>query len=84
MDTVRVIYHHEPDGWWAESPDIDGWSAAGATYDEVHRLVEEGVRFPLERETVHLECYLPGGERDLSFVRLGAEGAGRASALSLA
>jgi predicted RNase H-like HicB family nuclease len=63
MDTVRVIYHHEPDGWWAESPDIDGWSAAGATYGEVHRLVEEGVRFALERETVHLEHYVPAGER---------------------
>jgi predicted RNase H-like HicB family nuclease len=63
MDTVRVIYHHEPDGWWAESPDIDGWSAAGASYDEVHRLAEEGVRFALERDAIHVEHYVPAGER---------------------
>jgi len=24
METVRVIYHHEADGWWAESPDVEG------------------------------------------------------------
>lgn len=47
MDTIRVIYHREPDGWWAESPDIDGWSAAGGTYDEVRALAVEGVPFVL-------------------------------------
>jgi hypothetical protein len=26
MENVRVIYDHEADGWWAESPDIEGWS----------------------------------------------------------
>lgn len=47
MDTVRVIYRHESDGWWAESPDIDGWSVAGETYAEVHELACEGVSFAL-------------------------------------
>ena len=28
METVRVINHHETDGWWAESPGVEGWSAA--------------------------------------------------------
>ncbi len=32
METVRVIYHHEAAGWWAESPDVEGWSAAGDSY----------------------------------------------------
>jgi predicted RNase H-like HicB family nuclease len=63
MDTVRVIYHHEPDGWWAESPDVEGWSAAGETYDDVKRLAEEGVRFALERDDVQVEHYVPAGER---------------------
>jgi predicted RNase H-like HicB family nuclease len=62
MDTVRVIYHHEPDGWWAESPDIDGWSAAGATYSEVVELAEEGVPFALGHDA-ELEHYVPAGER---------------------
>jgi predicted RNase H-like HicB family nuclease len=45
--TVRVLYHHEPDGWWAGSPDIDGWSVAGDSYEEVRRLAEDGVSFAL-------------------------------------
>jgi predicted RNase H-like HicB family nuclease len=45
--TVRVLYHHEPEGWWAESPDIDGWSVTGESYEEVRRLVDDGVAFAL-------------------------------------
>lgn len=50
MDTVHVIYHHEPDGWWAESPDVEGWFAAGASYAEVLELAEEGIPFALGYE----------------------------------
>jgi predicted RNase H-like HicB family nuclease len=45
--TVRVLYHHEPDGWWAESPDVDGWTVAGETYEEVRGLVNDGITFAL-------------------------------------
>jgi predicted RNase H-like HicB family nuclease len=45
--TVRVLYHREPEGWWAESPDIDGWTVAGEDYDQVRRLVDDGVPFAL-------------------------------------
>jgi predicted RNase H-like HicB family nuclease len=62
METVRVIYHHEADGWWAESPDVEGWSAAGETYAKVVKLAEEGLPFTLERP-VELEHYVPAGER---------------------
>jgi predicted RNase H-like HicB family nuclease len=61
METVRVIYHHEGDSWWAESPDVDGWSAAGDSYAEVAKLAEEGIPFALDRET-KLEHYVPAGE----------------------
>jgi predicted RNase H-like HicB family nuclease len=57
--TVRVLYHEEPEGWWAESPDVTGWSAAGQTYDEVRQLAEEGVRFALDDETVEIEHFVP-------------------------
>ena len=50
MDTVRVIYHCEPDGWWAESPDVQDWSAAGDSYAEVMKLAEEGIPFALGYE----------------------------------
>jgi len=62
MKTVRVIYHHEADGWWAESPDVEGWSAAGDTYAEVVKLAEEGILFALE-SPVELKHYVPAGER---------------------
>lgn len=61
METVRVIYHHEADGWWAESPDVDGWSAADDSYAEVVKLAEEGIPLALERE-VNLEHFVPAGE----------------------
>jgi predicted RNase H-like HicB family nuclease len=62
MDTIRVIYHHEDDGWWAESPDVERWTAAGGSFEEVAKLAEEGVRFALERNDVELEHYVPVGE----------------------
>lgn len=62
MDTVRVIYHHEREGWWADSPDVEGWSAAGETFAEVRRLAQEGVPFALGREAA-LEHQVPADER---------------------
>ncbi|HEY2054114.1 MAG TPA: hypothetical protein VGH14_09285 [Solirubrobacterales bacterium] len=61
METVRVIYHHETGGWWAESPDVEGWSAAGETYGEVVKLAEEGIPFALG-SAAPLEHFVPAGE----------------------
>ena len=60
MEIVRVIYHHESDGWCAESPDVDGWSAAGDSYAEVMRLAEEGIPFAVEHEA-KVEHFVPAG-----------------------
>jgi len=54
MSPVRVIYHEEPEGWWAESPDVPGWSAAGETYQEVRALAEAGIPFALSQPAVEL------------------------------
>lgn len=62
MERIRVIYHHEPEGWWAESPDVKGWLAAGESYPEVLKLAEEGIPFALERDGVELEHFVPAGE----------------------
>ena len=59
METVRVIYHREPEGWWAESPDIAGWSVAGDRYAEVRALVDEGVEIVLDRAAVTIEHFVP-------------------------
>lgn len=58
METVRVIYRRESDGWWAESPDIEGWSAAGDTYAEVYNLTVEGSSFVLGRDDVAVEHFV--------------------------
>lgn len=63
--TVRVIYHHEAHGWWAESPDVEGWSATDDSYAEVVKLAEEGIPFAVERP-VTLEHYVPADERILA------------------
>jgi predicted RNase H-like HicB family nuclease len=42
---ARIIYHHEPEGWWAESPDIERFTAAGATFAEVREQAHDGVVF---------------------------------------
>jgi hypothetical protein len=60
MNRIRVIYHDEtPHGWWAESPDIAGWSAAADSYPALHQLAEDGVRFALERDDVVVEHLVP-------------------------
>lgn len=45
IDGARIIYHREVDGWWAESPDVEGWSAAADTCTEVRQLAMDGVWF---------------------------------------
>lgn len=62
MVTVRVIYHHESDRWWAESPDADGWSAAGDSYPEARQLAVDGISLAL-RHDAELEHYVPAGEQ---------------------
>ncbi len=62
MDTIRVIYHHEDGSWWAESPDVERWYAAGDTYAEVLELAQEGIPFALGHDA-ELQHYVPAGER---------------------
>jgi predicted RNase H-like HicB family nuclease len=56
METVHVIYHYEGGSWWAESPDVERWYAAGDSYSELVTLAEEGIPFALGRE-VKLEHF---------------------------
>lgn len=56
-EAVRVLHHREGDDWWAESPDVGGWSAAGGSYAQVVKLAEEGIPFVLKRRA-ELEHYV--------------------------
>lgn len=55
MREVSVHYHWEPKGWWADSPDLPGLSAAGATFTEVRSLAVEGIDFAVEEPVVVIE-----------------------------
>jgi len=59
-DQLKVVmdYHREPEGWWAESSDLPGFLAAGATFAEVRELAHSGAEFYLERP-VEVEDHLP-------------------------
>jgi predicted RNase H-like HicB family nuclease len=55
---VVMEYFHEPEGWWARSDDPPGFTAAGASLDEVRELAHSGAEFYLERP-VQVEDRLP-------------------------
>lgn len=45
MKRISVHYHEDDGAWWADSPDIDGWTAAADTLTELRTIVAEGVEF---------------------------------------
>ena len=45
--TLRILDHHEPQGWWPESPDLDGWSPAEGIRADTRRLAADGVRLAM-------------------------------------
>lgn len=64
-EPIRVIHHREGSHWWAESPDVEGWTAAGDSFAEVVELSEEGIPFALELP-VELEHYVDETDGDRS------------------
>lgn len=48
MRTVTVYYRQEDGVWWADSPDIQGWTAAADSYEELRAVIADGVEFALE------------------------------------
>jgi hypothetical protein len=48
MTTIRVLHcNSHGEGWTADSPDLEGWSVAGASYGETKTLAEDAVRAQL-------------------------------------
>jgi hypothetical protein len=57
MSHVNVIYHYDAGSWWADSPDIDRWSAAADEISELVELVVDGVPFALEKDDVEISHF---------------------------
>jgi predicted RNase H-like HicB family nuclease len=47
MREVTVTYHHDGSSWWADSTDLDGYTAVAASLEELRPLVADGVAFYL-------------------------------------
>jgi len=51
MRRVAIKYHQDAGyGWWADSPDIPGFTAVADTLTEVRVLARDGVAFALGDE----------------------------------
>lgn len=44
---VHIRYHYEPDEgtWWADSPDLERWTAVGDTFASVRSQAHEGASY---------------------------------------
>jgi predicted RNase H-like HicB family nuclease len=58
VEQVRVVYHDEDGTWWAESPDVAGYSAAAESLAALHRLVHEGLPHFLPNQTFEIVDHL--------------------------
>ena len=59
MQEIRVWYHWEPEGWWAESPDLPGFSATGHTFQDVRDQTRSALSFFCEDDVQILEQAVP-------------------------
>jgi predicted RNase H-like HicB family nuclease len=60
MRLVTVELHREDDGWWAETADLPGYTAADPDLNELRRLLRDGLEEFLG-EPVVLRELVPGG-----------------------
>lgn len=42
---MKIVYHRDEGAWWADSPDMPGFSAVGDTFDGTRKLALEGIPF---------------------------------------
>jgi predicted RNase H-like HicB family nuclease len=59
---VRIRYHYDSKGtWWADSPDLPRFTAAGETFDAVRREAREGAAFFADEPVLVVEEGVPEG-----------------------
>lgn len=45
MKTARIQVHNQSGSWWADSPDVEGWTAAASSENELISLIDEASDF---------------------------------------
>lgn len=48
MRQIIMTVHHEGDAWWADSPSLPGFYAAGDSLEDLRDQIREGVAFALD------------------------------------
>ena len=66
MRAITVFYHQEDGDWWAESPDLSGFGAAGRSLAEVRRLVRDGLPFYLDGGDAGRQADRPGAPTQIN------------------
>lgn len=61
MPPIRIIYHQEGLQWWAESPDVDGFTAGGDSLSEARELAREGVAFYFDDQDLDIREQMADG-----------------------
>lgn len=89
---VVVTYHHEGEGWWADSSDLAGFTVVGNSMAEVRALVHEGLPVYLESDDIDLYevlgSYTPvvevelGASEPQAYLSTGATSTGGATEIS--
>ena len=58
-DTFTIVLHLDVTSeelrtvtWWADSPEVKGWTAGAETLFELRGLVEDGLRFYIDRNDI--------------------------------
>jgi len=60
--TATVVYHREEDdSWWADSPDLPGFTAVGATLAETRELSRSGVCYFTDDPALQVLEQMPDG-----------------------
>jgi predicted RNase H-like HicB family nuclease len=62
MRAAQILYRREPEGWWATSRELPGYSAFGETFDDVRQLVGEGAPWHADEE-LELHHLVPVSQR---------------------
>lgn len=55
MRHITIEYHSETDGWWAESPDVQGFSAAAPTFNELRNRTIAALHEIIDTEFLIIE-----------------------------
>lgn len=62
VGTVKIVYHREDGTWWADSPDMPGFSAVSDTFAGTRRLAIEDIPFYFDGETpASIDEYMENG-----------------------